>query len=138
MKNVTIACMLLGLAFAGCHSFVDGAKQSITVAENTIATTTKVITQYDLQMQQGIVAKATDQATVKAQLTQYRNDRAAVVKAVADAQSVVLAGAALIPLVESGVKSQTDLSMWLGQLGTASTALISALHMFGVNLPAGL
>ncbi len=130
--------LVAGLALAGCNNAVTAAQKSLTVAEQTISASTKALEQYDYQAQEGIVAKAASPDAAKQQIATYRASRTVVIKAIADAQACALVGQSLIPLVQSGAKKSTDLTVWVAQLAGVAAQLVAALSTLGVSLPAGL
>ena len=135
--------LLVGLAFlTGCTpASIDNARRSLTATERFETAVMLQIQTSNVVKQQEIIdegVKSGDLAGMKVKLADYRAKRDKMVTVVLDVVAVTAAGHTIIPLVESGVKSESDLNVWIAQAADALLRLREALSQFGVPLPAGL
>jgi hypothetical protein len=115
---------------SGCAPGLGGYQQALSNAEHVQSGAISALEQFDAQYQAEVVAKATSEADGKAKLEVYRAKRNAVIKVVQDAAAVSAVGAALIPLVERGLKKVTDLDAWLSDLLPAVLRVRQAITTF--------
>lgn len=132
-----VATVLAAVVFSGCGSFVKNSYKTLETTSATLTASATAFEKYDHDTQMDIVAagkkagKSKD--AIQAELERYRNLRAPVLKAFTEAGAVVVAGRALLPLVEAGVKKETDIAAWLTQLLNAAEAVRQALSTFGLG-----
>lgn len=124
------------VAMTGCAHGVTGAYQTeANVANSTDAAIKGFMSfdhDYEIALGDKSNGKTPDQR--QADLKAYRVKRIYVNKAFADANAALSTGHALLPLVESGIKKQTDMNAWLSQLLAAAQEVQQALAAVGVNL----
>jgi hypothetical protein len=125
-----VLLMVLAVLSAGCAPGLDGARQALSTAERVQTDTIHALETYDAERQENIVKAATTVEDGKRQLLAYRAKRDAVVNIINDAAAVTAVGETLIPLVQSGVKKQTDLDVWLAELLKVGLSLRQAIADF--------
>lgn len=132
MKGIALAL----LVSSGCAHGVAGGYQAEANTTKSVDGALHAFEAFDHDYQQLIVSndkkagKTPEQ--IESDLQAYRAKRAEVNRAFADAGAVLLTGAGLLPLVESGVKKQSDLNAWLVQLWQAAEEVQKALSLIGV------
>lgn len=122
---------------SGCGpTLIDDARRALTLAEQVQTRSISALEQFDRDYQtrvtvEAIAAGHPEQA--EAQLATYRTQRSDVVKVVLAAAAATAAGAALIPLVERGLRRDLDLEAWLRDILDVGLKLRTALITFGVG-----
>ena len=124
------------LVSSGCAHGIAGAYQAEANTTKSVDGALHAFEAFDHDYQLLIVSddkkagKTPEQ--IESDLQAYRGKRAAVNRAFADAGAALLAGAGRLPLVESGIKKQSDLNAWLVQLAQAAAEVQQALSLIGV------
>ena len=97
------------------------------LTHETVQVAEKAFVSWDDAHQQGIVAKAKTPEEAQAGLNAYRDKRQPVIKAFVVAYSSLAAVAAMIPLVEKGLKPEADLMLLLGDAFMAALEVKKAV-----------
>lgn len=137
---MVISAIGFGLAIAACGCATSATTAAYQAINNVTASADaglKAFEAFDKDYQMQIVsedkAAGKTSTAIEADLSTYRQKRAALNKAFAAVNAAVTTGQALLPLVDSGIKKTTDLSTWETQLLAAASALQQALADLGVT-----
>jgi hypothetical protein len=119
------------MALAACGgqtTYIQKTQKSLAVTQETLQIAQKAFVSWDDAHQQAIVASATTQDEATKALADYRDKRQPVIKAFTIAYSSIAAATAMIPLVQDGVKKETDLGVLLRDTLSAALEVKSAIE----------
>lgn len=121
------AALFLILCAACGGNFVDRANQTLGTALAATNAAKEAFVEWDAQIQLRIVERAASRDEADTKLAAYRDARGSVVAAFSIAYSSLSAAAAMIPLIESGVKKEIDVLGLIEQSVIAAVAVRDAV-----------
>lgn len=129
MRRQPVAIVLLLVAVAaGCGggSFTDHAHRSLNTALAATNAARDEFVAWDKAHQLELVDAAATKEAAEAALTAYRSKREPVLRAFTITYTTIAAAAAMIPLVDRGIKKDVDLLPLLSEAATAAMAIKDA------------
>jgi len=128
MKRLSLVVLFtLVTACGGQTSYIQKAQKSLTVTHQAVQIAEKAFDSWDGTHQQELVAKASSPEEATASLAAYRDKRQPVIKAFVIAYTSIASVSAIIPLVDKGLKPETDLMALLGEAFMASIQVKKAV-----------
>lgn len=129
MKRIALLTLFaLITACGGQTTYIQKAQKSLTVTHQAVQVAEKAFVSWDTAHQQEIVARATSAEQATAEINAYREKRQPVIKAFVVAYSSIASISAIIPLVEKGLKPETDLMNLLLEAFAASVEVKKAIE----------
>jgi hypothetical protein len=134
-----LASLVLVCFLASCAPGVSGARQALLAAVRSSESAMTSIVKFDKEYQdkiliEGMKKRQDPQWTIQA-LFEYRDKRDKLVEVVNKVNAVIATIQALLPLVESGVKKESDVNLWLSKLYVLLPQLYEAMKVFGLQPP---
>lgn len=133
MKRAAIMGMVVLLCACGART-VERATDTLKVAHGATNAARSAFVEWDSVHQAALVERATSAEVATATLAAYRLKRAAVIRSFAIAYSSIAAAATLIPLVESGKRSEAELLVMVLDAATAAKQLAREIAAFREEL----
>lgn len=132
MKRISILILFsLVTACGGQTTYIQKAQKSLAVTYEAVQVAEKAFVSWDTSHQQEIVAKSNSPEEAAAALNAYRDKRQPVIKAFVVAYSSIASIGAIIPLVEKGLKPESDLMTLLSEAFMASIEVKRAIEAIG-------
>lgn len=129
-----LAVVLVVLA-ACSGSFAERANRTLTTSLAVTNAARDQFLAWDAAHQQEIVATSATREEAESRLAAYRTKRVAVVKAFTYAYVTIGTAAALVPLVERGIKRDVDLVPLLTEVAVAVAAVRDAYKTLSEGAP---
>ena len=129
-RSIVAPAVVLALFVVGCGgaSFTDTAQKTLTTSLAATNAARDQFLSWDRAHQLELVDAATSPDDAKADLATYRAKRVKVIRAFTITYTTIGAAAALIPLVERGIKKDTDLIRLLIDVASATAAVKDAYN----------
>ncbi len=128
MRRASVAVLFLFVAGCGGASFTDTANKTLSTSLAATNAARDQFLSWDKAHQMELVAVATSPEEAKDALAAYRAKRMPVIKAFTITYTSIGAAAALVPLVEKGIKKETDLIRLLVDVASAASAVKDAYN----------
>jgi len=125
--NIVAVCLLLATACGG--SFVDRAQSTLNTSLVATNAARDEFTAWDKAHQQQLVDESETQQEAKIKLIDYRKRRAPLLRAFTVTYATIGAAAALLPLIDRGLKKEADLVPLLTEIVEATGAIRDAYQV---------
>jgi hypothetical protein len=122
--------IFLALACACGGSITGRTEKSLRASLDAISAARDSFTTWDAQHQKALVANASSREEAEAALASYRTQRQKLIAAFTGAYSALAGGAALLPLVDAGKRSKSELVLALAEAVAAVQGVRDAIKTF--------